>query len=106
MNDRELLGLAAKAAGYRIDWPASKYMVQGYTFDSLLRFNEIGGHSVWNPLTNNEDSLRLALKLGVVYLDDLSDEAIAKYAKSKRHDNSETRRAIVRAAAEMGKSIK
>ena len=105
MSDRKLLALAAKAAGYRIDWPASKYMVQGYTFDSLLRFNELSGHSVWNPLTNNEDAVRLAVKLGMVYVSDLSEDCIAEYARSKRDDNPETRRAIVKAAVKMWKAL-
>jgi len=128
MTDRELLEMAAKAAGYRIDGPASKYMVQGYTFDSLLRVNEQGGHSVWNPLTDDGDALRLAVNLRI----DLSLWLYKNSAEAKTHigagrgisltsDNprpinshregngndsyAATRRAIVRAAAEIGKAM-
>ena len=99
MTDRELLELAAKAAGYQIDGPASKYMVQGYTFDSLLRLNEQGGHSVWNPLTDDGDALRLAVKLGI----DISKSQVDYWDKNSTDPYAATRRAIVRAAAEIGK---
>ena len=101
MTDRELLELAAKAAGYQIDGPASKYMVQGYTFDSLLRLNEQGGHSVWNPLTNDGDALRLAVKLGI----DISKSQVDYWDKNSTDPYAATRRAIVRAAAEIGKAM-
>ena len=107
MTDRELLELAAKAAGYQIDGPASKYMVQGYTFDSLLRLNEQGGHSVWNPLTDDGDALRLACRLHInvfIYHDETSTATLGVVAKNWGSVEANTRRAIVRAAAEIGKA--
>ena len=113
MTDRELLELAAKAAGYQIDGPASKYMVQGYTFDSLLRLNEQGGHSVWNPLTDDGDALRLVVKFRMM-IDFITAPnswmvgcTVAASSAGNFYEKGftaeATRRAIVRAAAEIGK---
>ena len=119
MTDKELLELAAKAAGYQIDGPASKYMVQGYTFDSLLRLNEQGGHSVWNPLNDDGDALKLAVKLNLrlVHHPVLNQVLVRPYHSNEWGDEARedcenhpdpyaaTRRAIVRAAAEIGKAM-
>jgi hypothetical protein len=52
MGDRELLELAAKAAGLRFDWRPSPAV------------QEAGrGWVEWNPLTDDGDALRLAVKL-------------------------------------------
>ena len=56
MTDKELLELAAKAAEIKIRWSA----------DSLG--NQTGPwifNSRWNPLTDDGDALRLAVKLGL-----------------------------------------
>ena len=52
MTDRELLELAAKAAGIKTSLHKET--------DSLW----IDGPRVWNPLTDDGDALRLAVKLG------------------------------------------
>ena len=54
-TERELLELAAKAAGYKLDGLASRFIAQGVGLDDLLRVNESGGHSVWNPLNDDGD---------------------------------------------------
>ena len=95
MTDRELLELAAKAS-----W--------GAMADQMIA-------SGWDPLTDDGDALRLAVKLHI----DLDAYANAvRCCKSVDFDDSEgteawesfgddphaaTRRAIVRAAAEIGK---
>lgn len=59
-NDRELLERAAKAAGYSIDFedPVNGFYVNGY--------DENGDPAAWwNPLTDDGDALRLAVKLGI-----------------------------------------
>ena len=113
MTDRELLELAAKEAGvegtYRAQYAGDK---------------EYGGfwHSgvCWNPLTDDGDALRLAVKLnlGLVHgWEDLDEAALATIWIS--HDGkcvaeevkandpyAATRRAIVRAAAEIGRGMK
>jgi len=88
MNDRELLELAAKAAG-----------MCGHTYGNS--FCERVGNDLckadhlWNPLTDDGDALRLAHKFGL-----LSDVPVWPRTLE------ETRRAIVRAAAEIGRNMK
>ena len=54
-TDRELLELAAKAAGYEYHSPAGYIVVDG-----------IPGN--WNPLEDDGDALRLAVKLGITLI--------------------------------------
>ena len=102
MTDRELLELAAKAAGYEISKsPAGKLWV---------RFG-VTSWVEWKPLEDDGDALRLAVKLGLrieINTQVLGDTLVI----SEFYDNVEchngdpyaaTRRAIVRAAAEIGK---
>lgn len=58
MNDRELMELAAKAAGYCITPHPNK---DAPTY--WLKHND--GTDPWNPLTDDGDALRLAVKLGL-----------------------------------------
>lgn len=102
MTDRELLELAAKAAGIKY----SKYHQNGWL---LLKGLWVDGRN-WNPLTDDGDALRLAVKLGLVV--DCSRPSAGEPFKQhaiwldETMSNSElTRRAIVRAAAEIGKSL-
>jgi hypothetical protein len=96
-TDRELLQFAAKAAG---EWPSPE------PFEHVL--------SRWNPLTDDGDALRLAVKLNITVR--RSDEYDASYAvapydptlisETDADPYAATRRAIVRAAAEFGRNIK
>jgi len=102
MTDRELLELAAKAAG--IDY---------YHQDSMGNLHEKKG-GTWNPLTDDGDALRLAVKLRMAIEYDseyLDQPAKNVYVQAQGYDAFEplcydpyaaTRRAIVRAAAEIG----
>ena len=119
MTDKELLELAAKAAGIEIRGNANKWIAQGVTELDLLVWNDRGGDSVWNPLTDDGDALRLAVKLVMdiefIWDDVPEDTAIAcvrvteigggGYAIEELGFDpcAATRRAIVRAAAEIGK---
>ena len=119
MTDKELLELAAKAAGYQLDGLASRYIAQGVGVDDFLELNDSGGHSVWNPLTNDGDALRLAvrLRLRVCCPTSDSDCALASNGDVTAYSEDDltdipmsdlyaaTRRAIVRAAAEIGKAM-
>lgn len=109
MTDRELLELAAKAAGISVKYnEASGLFWLGDKFTGLW----------WDPLTNDGDALRLAVKLGLdLYIDDESfDERYTQASNAsgcakatERHSPdpyAATRRAIVRAAAEIGKELK
>lgn len=106
MTDRELLELAAKAAGIELgDWSSKE---NGY-----IRYHFITRH-IWNPLIDDGDALRLAVKLNLivgvygsytnVYLTDASNKEITCWNSSCNNDPyAATRRAIVRAAAEIGR---
>jgi hypothetical protein len=117
MTDSELLELAAKAAG-------AVWIDQNFPYDEfgrmMLDFG--GGVSEWNPLTDDGDALRLAVKLDIEFYqgDDDGPSVYAGYwGKSERRDVTRlfasepmsddpyaaTRRAIVRAAAEIGKQM-
>ncbi len=105
MTDKKLLELAAKAAGY-----AFKIEVSHMGLDLFC----VNGH-LWNPLTDDGDALRLAVKLNMAVQqlpgrDKPCAEAWHndKYARELRENDpcAATRRAIVRAAAEIGKGMK
>jgi hypothetical protein len=106
MNNRKLLELAAKAAG--IDWCA---YWPDKTDDCSLCLQPSG--RIWNPIIDDGDALRLAVKLRLSPMMrtlgcdtiDLSGTAGA-YQKWEDDPYAATRRAIVRAAAEIGRSIK
>ena len=110
MTDKELLELAAKAAG--IDHPDGEHS----RYDDG-RLWDCNGLRWWNPLTDDGDALHLAVKLKIpMKFPDWSDQC----ATWGREDSNEqfieaaldhngdlyaaTRRAIVRAAAEIGKN--
>ena len=89
MSDRELLEAAAKAAG--IDW------ADGHESTGLRDQNG----KVWNPLADDGDALRLAVKLR------LMDEVSVMDAQYESEDPlAATRLAIVRAAAAISKEMK
>lgn len=109
MTDRELLEFAAKAAG--IDFNTRS--------GSELRVAHGDVFRAWNPLDSDGDALRLAVKLNMFV--DICDDCVgtsvspAIWEKVEILDNeyrpdntkeSVTRRAIVRAAAEIGKAMK
>jgi len=63
MTDRELLELAAKAAGIELNWfyePIDEAESDSGWFASIAKTRR-----VWNPLTDDGDALRLAVKLGL-----------------------------------------
>lgn len=109
-TDRELLELAAEAGGV-------KYYAQCED-GTLLLEGMNPDHVDWNPLTDDGDALRLAVKLGInVYADVPSDEvdapncaeairgtawAIENFSDHAGDVYSATRHAIVRVAAEIG----
>jgi hypothetical protein len=111
-TDRELLELAAQAAGIPYVKPAPDYSgVYGLQAGSE---NPMQCRS-WNPLQDDGDALRLAVKLGLV-LSPSKVSAMAWQPNAIERDSiweplnpdpySATRRAIVRAAAEIGRSAK
>ena len=121
MTDRELLELAAKAAGYK------KYYTHYLGRDSFVTYDEIYYSEVkerqvtedktmdWNPLTDDGDALRLAVDL-LMSVEISKDEDFTyvyagevprRYACEMWRDDKDaaTRRAIVSAAAAIGESL-
>ncbi len=127
MEDKELLELAAKAYGFgdpegNFVWTESEYPLGSKTSGAL--WNYMGWcdtAELWNPLTDDGDALRLAVTL----LIDVSHAEVGMksfvYARtafndeihiglseifddeSERHER--VRRAITRAAAQIGKEM-
>lgn len=109
MSDKELLTLAAKAAGY----DKTRTCVDEW-FWVLTNGND---WHPWNPLTDDGDALRLAVKLNMdMRFDAFSDGAVVltecvwkpagmevEYLNEDPY--AATRRAIVRAAAEIGRGM-
>lgn len=105
MTDIELLELAAKAAGF-----------QNWTVRSDSLFIETGSSRgdngyYWNPLTDDSDAFRLAVKLGLIVDTHGMHTRITlpfafDYLVHESHHDADaltaTRRAIVRAAAAIG----
>lgn len=113
-SDKELLELAAKAAGF--------------TYRTSPEWHNTGAPQIWdgndwidwNPLTDDGDALRLAVKLGIdVCIDTAQERPPQTQAIGFAGDGADTvdaiefhgddhyaatRRAIVRAAASIGKS--
>ena len=103
MDDRELLELAAKAAGLKVIYNAG---------DRGLWLPEEDDE--WNPLTDDGDALRLAVKLEIdiafyrKHVDATANShgaAIVSEYGLKPDPYAATRRAIVRAAAEIGRKM-
>ena len=106
MTDRELLEMAAKAAGYgRMQYfDEVPYVAHGLHGEDFF---------AWNPLTDDGDALRLAMKLQLLidtdrYMNEVVVEKDdAAYSECLRDTSiyAATRRAIVRAAAAIGESM-
>jgi hypothetical protein len=97
MNEIELLELAAKACGLE----EAKMRIE---------FNQ------WNPLTDDDDALRLAVQLRMVLDTSTGDDIHVQYPFGTNYyplceegdpdPYATTRRAITRAAAEIGRNMK
>lgn len=140
MTDRELLELAAKAAGWtgwrskhgywNLESPEGEKSSHCHGWNAYCpdtgeklqepTFADAIADTGWNPLTYDGDALRLAVKLkltmqqnfaGVFCYDnpdfaDKSQTMIEAYEDTRNDPYVATRRAIVRAAAEIGKEMK
>jgi hypothetical protein len=123
MTDKELLELAAKAAGHRIvEWAQDG---NGIDVAIIIRGGGDGfSKRPWQPLLENQmtdadgDALRLAVKIGATISQQINDYEVIVSAPNAivtesvlfvRGDTFDpraaTRRAITRAAAEIGKGM-
>lgn len=116
MNDRELLEMAAKAwirSGMHLECPDDEDGIY------VCRDKSRNGHT-WNPLTYDGDALRLAvtckIALNPMLVDGLNRNlhesaagGVNRWTDCREKHNGDpfaaTRRAIVRAAAEIGKAM-
>ena len=104
MTDKELIELAAKAAGLHVK----------VARNSGMGLKVHGNCNWWNPLTDDGDALRLAVKVGIYVhcragsmvtsaIGDGDEWVIENWSNDP---TSATRRAITRAAAQIGKEMK
>ena len=108
-SDRELLELAAKAAGYDVRFELDS---EGDYRPRVVSRLYIGGFrdGEWNPLTDDGDALRLAVKLHMqvsVTTESCRAETLPCLGVrvNDKDELSATRRAIVRAAAAIGEAM-
>lgn len=117
-TDRELLELAARAAGVRIGNWIEYADAEGFASDAKV--------APWNPLTDDGDALRLLTELRLcvdwqpgleeVHVGHTIEDFPPAQVEYEEYDDfgnrqslyrgAATRRAIVRAAAEIGKDMK
>lgn len=114
MTDRELLELAAKAAGIKGHYATLD------EFPGWMTVHDGEGiyytsSQAWNPLSDDGDALRLAVKLSIYIQPFTEAQTPSVFARSINKIGTEqvlplgddpcgaVRRAIVRAAAEIGK---
>lgn len=116
-SDRELLELAAKAYGFggpegSFIWTESEYPRGSKTNGAL--WNYMGWcdtAQLWNPLTDDGDALRLAVKLHMqvsVTTESCRAETLPCLGVrvNDSDENLATRRAVVMAAAAVGREMK
>lgn len=103
-TDRELLELAAKAAELDVEYIDKR----GFEWrrNAPKAFYPKVGINEWNPLTNDGDALRLAVKLGLFAEYDCASQLQAISEVPGVNPYADVRRAIVRAAAEIGRAMK
>ena len=101
---------AAKAAGLHDDWPEPDYGVQ-WNGNAMWCFG-MGHGMLWNPRDDDGDALRLAVKLGLIVDSHgmyaracFPYEAPLAYEAMREDRCAATRRAITRAAAEIGRNM-
>jgi hypothetical protein len=107
MTDRELLEAAAKAAGMPHVWAP--------VLGAMMHVEDSGKGSIWNPLTDDGDALRLVVKIqacvvidnemkwcGVHLGEERGKHYIVEHFGAWSDAAEATRRAIVRAAAAIG----
>lgn len=110
-TDRKLLELAAKAAGFDVEW--REWITSRMAEFRRIKHTKHAGFWIedrqWNPLTDDGDALRLAHKLGMDV--DMCACWVAYEGRDEVHTIefgctiTEARRAITRAAAEIGKAM-
>lgn len=110
LRDRELLEMAAKAAGLTLYEHVPGLIVTGSPETKDVDYER------WNPLDNDGDALRLAVKLGMSISIDMTygwtriseyedTESIVTVTHDEAGDLAATRRAIAEYAAIIGRAM-
>ena len=111
MTDKELLEMAAKAVGMHVK---AHRVDADDNFTHLVVGQKFKPEKIdWNPLTDDGSALRLAVRLNIEFacFDDLQKVnsgvwSVYDYVTPYNGDKqAATRRAIVRAAAEIGRAM-
>ena len=115
-SDRELLELAAKAAGYTTNhpWNAERLTFKPPVYALVVLDAKGVVHTAWNPLDDSGAALNLAVKCDLdieltedaAWANGINSQNYQLYEWHKGDKYAATRRAIVRAAAEIGKAMK
>lgn len=111
MTDREMLELAAKAAGISGTWSKGYQPHGDMEFDGI----ETGCQFLWNPLVSDGDALRLAsaLKIDLDWQStkQFTEDTVEEYRSARpghfcaTEPEADYRRAITRVAAHIGKAM-
>ena len=97
MTDREMLELAAKAAGYET--------IQFSDYSGFQILDMDAGYSGWwNPLENNGDNFKLAVKLGLFLEKNVQLDLLWATRRKLKDPDKFIRRSIVFCAAKIERS--
>lgn len=113
MTDRELLEAAAKASGFgnadgKFIWTDAEYPRGSKTKGALWNYSGyMYAAELWNPLTDDGDALRLAVKMGICFGPNFDGDMAVAFGREGKNITvlhgedpcAATRRAIVLAAA-------
>jgi hypothetical protein len=100
MTGRELIELAARAAGL-----AGNYYNGDRTMAAHFATLDNEGRIIkWNPLTEDGDALRLAVRLGILLRTDFIKRLTVLFCAGIGHAEA-TRQAITEIAAEIGRNM-
>lgn len=124
MTDQELIELAAKAVGIKGEWVRDTAFIQArYSFNVPYDNHGIMTSIEWNPLREDSDAMRLAINLGMnlmmlpaslkngfctVGAGFSNESGSPRITISENYNQGPykaVRRAIVRAAAEIGRKM-
>ena len=110
-TDKELLILAARAAGFDISHPMNikRQEMNPPVLGFVTHLNGELQSTLWNPLDDDGQALRLAVKLEILIDNGRGASFAILSGISVSEEGSDpcaaTRRAIVRAAAEIGRKL-
>lgn len=109
MDDREMLQLAAKAVGLYVCSDLEHLGLKDWGADLWIKEDKYGSYRQWNPIENDGDAFRLMIsaRINIEFWD--HHDSVGCYLPGSQGatsvaaiGNLELRRAIVRAAAEIG----